>query len=208
MIQGIKSFKHLEPNSAIQNLHEYLESELIEFPQSKALAENLVLKKNENQHSSALCLFMTCRSKSQYYFERETSQKGGSRIDIGVYLGNTLIYTIEAKVLPTPKGTRKKPRFEHEYVYGDAAGIQRFKEEKHGLDHKNNLLPQSGLIAYIKEKDFSHWQSKVNEWINDASWSATEHLEILYFKSVARLISKHERKNKSYIVLNHFWLYV
>ncbi len=207
-MSGIESFKQLEPNNLIEDLHSFLESQLPAFPSSEEFVANLTRKKNENQHSSAFCLFLTHQSKSHYYFERETSQKGSSTIDIGVYLGSNLIYTIEAKILPTPKGTKTNPRLEHEYVYGKGAGIQRFKDENHGLDHENNLLPESGLIAYIREQDFSHWHSKINEWISDASWDASENLEVVYFKSVGRLKSKHERKNKSRISLHHFWIYV
>lgn len=206
-MNGIETFKQLEPSNLIEDLHSYLEGELPEFPHSKEFAENLIKKKNENQHSSALCLYMTNRCGSRYYFERETSQKGSSTIDIGVYFGSTLIYTIEAKVLPTPKGTTKNPRFPHEYVYGKGAGIQRFKDENHGVDHAKNLLAESGMIAYIKEKDFNHWRTEVNGWIKDASWNADENLEVIYLKSVARLKSKHIRKNKSYISLYHFWIY-
>jgi hypothetical protein len=207
-MNGIESFKQLEPSNLIEELLSYLESELMKFPHSKEFAKNLIKKKNENQHSSAFCLFMTNRSDSRYYFERETSQKGSSTIDIGVYFGSTLIYTIEAKVLPTPKGTRKNLRFPYEYVYGKGAGIQRFKDENHGLDHANNLLSESGMIAYIKEKDFDHWHTQVNDWIKDATWSTDENLEIIYLESIGRLKSKHIRKNRTYILLHHFWIKV
>lgn len=207
-MNGIESFQKLEPSNLIEELHLYIENELPKFPQSKEFAENIIRKKNENQHSSAFCLYMTNQCKSLYYFERETSQKGSSTVDIGVYFGSALIYTIEAKVLPTPKGTTKNPRFDHEYVYGKGAGIQRFKDENHGLNHENSLLPESGMIGYIKEKDFKHWHLRVNSWINDASWNSDENLEMVYITSIARFKSKHLRKNKSFILLNHFWIMV
>lgn len=207
-VEGIESFKQLEPNDVIKDLTAYIESALPGFPASKEFANVLSKKKNENQHSSAFCIYMTCKCSSNYYFERESSQKGSSTVDIGIYVGGILIYTIEAKVLPTPKGSRKKPRAEHEYVYGKQAAIQRFKDEHHGLDHLNNLLPESGLVAFIKEKDFNHWFKKVNQWVDDASWDRAEKLNIIYIHTVARLVSKHTRIGKSEILLNHFWTYV
>jgi hypothetical protein len=206
--KGIQSFKQLEPSNLVQDLHNFLESQLPTFTTSSEFVTTLVKKKNENQHSSAFCLYMTNRSRSHYYFMRESSQKGSSTIDVGVYLGSTLIFTLEAKILPTPKGTAKNPRLPHEYVYGKGAGIQRFKEEKHGLDNEDNLLEDGGMIAYIKEKDFNHWHTQINDWIKDASWTADENLEILSFGTIGRLKSKHLRKNKSHISLHHFWIKV
>lgn len=206
---GIESFKQLEPNQIIEDLVAYIENQLPNFPASKQFADMLVKKKNENQHSSAFCNFMTCNSSTpRYYFERETSQKGSRTIDIGVYVGSSLIYTIEAKLLPTPKGTKAKPRNDHEYVYGDGAGIQRFKDEYHGVDHQNNLLLQNAMIAYVKDKDFSHWIAKINQWITDASWDISEQLEVVYLNVHARLKSKHIRKSKSEVYLQHFWITV
>jgi hypothetical protein len=208
MKDGLDNFNQLEPNSLLTDLLAYVESQLPEFTTSKEFKEILVLKKNENQHSSALCVFMTHRSSSRYYFERETSQKGSSAIDIGVYFGSSLIYTIEAKVLPTPKGTKSKPRNDYEYVYGAGGGIQRFKDENHGVDHKNNLFPEGGLIGFVKEADYYYWLKKINQWIVDASWDSSEQLEIIYIKGIAKLKSKHSRKSKSKIILHHFWVAV
>jgi hypothetical protein len=133
---------------------------------------------------------------------RENAQKGSHSIDIGVYQGSNLIFTIETKVLPTPKKNQRK---EHEYVYGKGAGIQRFRDGFHGVDNQDNPLSENGMIAYIKEKDFEHWFSKVNRWILDAGWNKSEQLQKVYFKSTARLFSEHPREKSSVISLYHFW---
>jgi hypothetical protein len=205
-MDGIASFKQLERNNVVEELTGYIIDKLSNFPSSREFADILLVKKNENQHSSAFCHFMTKACSAKYYFERETSQKGGSTVDIGVYLGSTLIYTIEAKLLPTPPGSRTKPRFEHEYVSGKGGGIQRFKDENHGLDHSNNLIAESGLLAYVMENDFNFWLTKVNHWITEAAWSNSERLTVISLDKIGRLVSTHIRKNGSSIKLDHFWI--
>lgn len=101
---------------AILNLVEFIEKTLPDFTNSQEFVDILEKKKNENQYSKAFCLYMIYKSKSEskeYGFISETIQKGSHTIDIGIYEGTNLIFTIEAKVLPTPKGTKKKPRAEY-----------------------------------------------------------------------------------------------
>jgi len=195
-------------NQAILNLIEYIEKTLPDFPNSQEFVDILEKKKNENQHSLSFCVYMTNKCKSTYYFSRENTQRGSYTIDIGIYQGSNLIFTIEAKLLPTPKGTKKKPRAEYEYVYGKGAGIQRFRDGFHGVDNQDNPLSENGMIAYIKEKDFDYWYFKINQWILDTQWDESEQLEKIYFKSICKLFSKHPRQNASDIKLYHFWIYV
>jgi len=195
-------------NQAIFKLIEYIEEKLPDFTNSREFADILEKKKNENQYSISLCVYMTNESKSTYCFITENPQKGSYRIDIGVYQGSNLIFTIEAKVLPTPKGTKKKPRAEYEYVYEKGAGIQRFRDGFHGVDNQDNPLSENGMIAYIKEKNFEYWFSKVNQWVLDAHWDESEQLEKIYFKSIGKLFSKHPRPKTSDVKLYHFWIYV
>lgn len=198
-------FKNLQRNTMVEDLVSYLEKTLPGFKVSDEFIEILVEKKNENQHSMAFCVYMTNRCSSKFCFQRENAQKGSSTIDIGVYRGANLFFTIEAKVLPTPLLGKRK---EHEYVYGKGAGIQRFKEENHGVDNRNRLLPENGMIAYIKNKDFEYWHLKVDQWITAVDWPVSEKLSKEYFKTIARLKSEHTRKNSSTLTLYHFWVYV
>jgi hypothetical protein len=206
--KGIRSFQVIQPNNLVNNITQYIEKQLPLFVASAEFIDITRVKKNENQHSTAFCVYMTNNCQSKFCFNRESAQKGSSTIDIGVYFGSKLIFTIEAKVLPTPNGTFKKPRLVHEYVYGKGAGIQRFKTGHHGLDDLNNLLSENGMIAYIKEKDFTHWHTQVNQWIADASWSNTELLQKVYFNQTAKLMSTHVREHHTNVTLHHFWINV
>ncbi|MDB5124858.1 MAG: hypothetical protein JWP94_2987 [Mucilaginibacter sp.] len=206
--KGIRSFQVIQPNNLVNDITQYIEKQLPLFVTSAEFIDITKVKKNENQHSTAFCVYMTNNCKNKFYFNRENAQKGSSTIDIGVYSGSKLIFTIEAKVLPTPEGTSKNPRLVHEYVYGKGAGIQRFKTGHHGLDDWNNLLSENGMIAYIKEKGFTHWHIQVNQWITDALWPDTELLQKVYFNQTAKLMSKHVREDHTNLTLHHFWINV
>jgi hypothetical protein len=212
-MSGINTFRELEPNSIVIDLITLIDDEIKNFTTSDSFINILKKKKNENQHSQAFCNFMNliCRQNEQniiLIFDREVSQKGSSTVDIGVYRGSILFFTIEAKVLPTPKGTKSYPRNEFEYVYGKGGGVERFKKNKHGLDDENNLLVENGMIAFVKENDFDFWLQKTNQWINDATWSKSEKLKKVYFRTTAKLKSKHKRIDSSEVVLHHFWIKV
>lgn len=214
LINNIQNeFREIDEGSsdkAVSDLISYIEEKLPHFTDSQEFVNNLTKakKKNENQNSESLCLYMTNKCNAKYYFCREKTQWGAYTSDMGVYQGSILIFTIEAKLLPTPKGTKKEPRAEHEYVYGKGAGIQRFRDGVHGVDNQDNPLSENGMIAYIKENDFEYWLSKINQWISDAQWNKSEQLEKIYFKTIAKLFSKHPRQNASEVSLYHFWIYV
>lgn len=200
-----KEFKVLQPNTLIQELVNYIEEQLPDFKNSDEFIQNLTKKKNENQHSLAFCLFMTNLCKSKFNFQRENAQKGSFTIDIGVYAGANLIFTIEAKLLPTPISSSRQ---EHEYVYGKGAGIQRFKDGHHGVDNMDCYIDENALIAYITEQDFSNWYSKVNQWVLDANWDKSELLQKDYFSTIGKLNSQHKRNDETFVKLHHFWVYV
>lgn len=205
---GLHEFTQLRPSRIINDLLQLIDTCLPGFTSSDEFIRILEQKKNENQHSLSFCAYMTNRCASKFYFGRENPQLGSSVVDIGIYFGGNLIFTIEAKLLPTPKSTKRKPRQEHEYVYGDGAGIQRFREEKHGLDNAGNLLPESGMIAFVKEENHAYWHNKVNEWIVAAQWPDTEMLTGITSEPITMLSSTHVRKGKSKIVLYHYWIKV
>ncbi|MBN8876773.1 MAG: hypothetical protein J0I32_04450 [Sphingobacteriales bacterium] len=205
---GLHEFKVLEPNNLVGDLVALIQTELASFTKSDEFVNILEKKKNENQHSLSFCVFMTNKCKSKFYFARENAQKGSSVIDIGVYHGADLIFTIEAKLLPTPKGRSDQKRDEHEYVYGKGAGIQRFKDGNHGTDNLDNFLKENAMIGFLKGDDFDFWLQKVNQWIRDANWSESELLEKIEFQSTGKLKSKHSRSNNSDVLLHHFWIKV
>ncbi|WP_027003709.1 hypothetical protein [Hugenholtzia roseola] len=190
--------------TTIKRLIEFIEKELHNFPNSQEFIDILKLKKNENQHTQAFSVFMQAKCRSKYSFQREVAQKGSYTVDIGVYKGSLLIFVIEAKILPTPKGDRK----EYEYVYGKGGAIQRFKDNKHGLDDKNNLLEQNAIIAYIKKETFEHWFDKINEWILEAGWCVEECLTPKYLNQNDKHLSRHTRIDNTALKLHHFWVKV
>lgn len=192
--------------TTIKKLIELIEKGLPNFPDSLEYITILEQKKNENQHSDAFCTLMTFACKAEYYFGRETSQEGSSTIDISVRVpGGMVIFTIEAKVLPTPVSGERK---EYEYVYGKGGGIQRFKDNKHGLNDKGDLLPENGMIAYIKGHDFEYWLDKVNQWIIEAGWGIEEILTPKYPNQNDKYTSQHTRIDNSILTLYHFWVKV
>jgi len=85
--------------------------------------------------------------------------------------------------------------------------MQRFREGVHGLDSNETFLPESGIIAYIKDSDFDFWLKEINQWIIDAAWNKSEQLQKAYFKNTAKLSSQHSRYG-SPLILHHFWVKV
>lgn len=205
-MDGIGTFRELRPNRLVQKLVSVIIDMLQEFPRSEEFESVLAKRKNENQHSLAFCLYMT--NRSQFSFMRENAQKGSHTVDISAYEGATLIFVIEAKSLPTPSGTKQKPRSDHEYVYGKGGGIQRFKDGWHGVDNQDRTFSECGMIAYVKENDFDFWFEKINHWVLDAGWVASEQLEKVTIDKTAILSSNHSRQDNSMIRLHHFWVKV
>jgi hypothetical protein len=212
MINLKKEYKELEPDSLVQELVGYIESQLPNFVGSQTFDKIMVIYKNETQHSTAFVTFMM-KHQDKFTFIPEAYQKGSYKIDVAVVnkSNDEIIFTIEAKILPIPikKGDSRK---ENEYVYANngenGAGIERFRNGNHGLDWNQNALPENGMIAYVKENDFQFWLDKINQWILDANWGETEKLEKKYFKPIAKLISKHTRLDNSDLILHHFWVNV
>lgn len=212
MVLGdIKTYRLLKPNNQLHELINYIDSHLYNFAHSTTYEKIIVpKKKNENQHSTAFSLFMM-KHQDKFSFINEFSQKGSHKIDIAVIekASDEIIFTIEAKVLPTPKN---KTRTETEYVYNPSskggAGIERFKNEYHGLDSLDNLLPENGLVGYVKDEEFEDWFDKINQWILAAEWDDSELLKFVSMTNTARLISVHRRKSNTPVTLHHFWVKV
>lgn len=211
-MEGISSFQQLEPNTLHSEIIGQLEEQLPYFVGSNTFDKIMVKKKNEDQHTSAFCIFMM-KVQDKFTFMPQIAQKGSYKIDIAIYnkASDEIIFTIEAKVLPTPAGSKKNPRAKSEYVFsnqGEAgAAMQRFREGFHGLDTNERCLPESGIIAYLKDNDFEFWLQEINQWITKAHWNKSELLKKIYFKTTAKLLSKHNR-NGSSLVLHHFWVKV
>ena len=189
-------------NGRIISVMNFLGKYLPEFP------ENSVKNKDDDEWdlNEALFSFLDIYSRNfAFQFIPEYRYKNKSRPDFGIKEVNsdeTGIYIfdpkaehffdIECKRLYHP--TRSK-----QYVSGKTGGIQRFKENKHGVD-----LPYSAMVGYVETEDFCFWQNKVNSWISDKE----EYLEMIDIQKIAKYKSTHKRINsqKQSIELIHFWL--
>lgn len=211
-------------DTSLKNLIVFLEKNLVVFAETIS-ATGI---QNEKGLTQALVKILNPSAIKGFYpfwFEKEYMEKperGDSpSVDIGTLnlgkddrvinsklAGNKSFFSIEAKRLPTPGSKREK-----EYVIGSKnnGGIERFKTGKHG-----SQLKDSGMIGFIQENDFKYWNNKINEWIveltrmdseSDIKWHESEILRPKHFKkTIAQLISKHDRNNKSNIVLCHLWV--
>lgn len=196
----------------IDKLIVFLETHCCTFPQKYTIQ----IDEAEEDISEKLYLHLQRQSRlteAPFEFQPETPQKPISkkgykrRADFGVNLNTydvdmELIYCIEAKRLPTGKGEREK-----EYVFGDGGGIQRFKDNKHGIDRRGNLLERNGIVGYVQQNDFDFWHTTINNWITiDPHWDNTEALEKIDFSTIAKLKSEHKRVTGENLYLTHFWI--
>ena len=198
--QSIKS--DFTADGKVISLLNFLEKYLPEF------SENISIQRNTDERiiNQKLLRFFVSQSILFYFIPENLDESGQnkSKPDISVYekdldengLGvyddnKKRFFDIECKRLYNPN-TR-------EYVYGKTGGIQRFKENKHGVD-----LPYSAMIGYVETNDFNFWHEKVNSWILDKN----EHLTIIENQKIAKFESEHPRissQNNS-ITLKHFWV--
>lgn len=133
-----------------------------------------------------------------FYFDKNPTQLIGYReTDIGVYAKdgkmNPLlpIFEFEAKKL-SPSSTN------HEYVYGERGGMERFKREDH-----SKHLPHCGMLGYVLCNDINHWSNQINTWITKLAnqspikgldWQGDD--ELLHSVGTNGTIAKYVSKNK------------
>jgi len=188
-------------NGKIISLLNFLEEYLPMFP------ENYVKNKDDEEWdlNEELFSFLDIYSRNfAFQFIPEYRYKNKSKPDFGIkevksdktggYFYDQKsehFFDIECKRL---YDTAKSKR----YVSGKTGGIQRFKDNKHGVG-----LPYSAMIGYVETEDFYFWHKKVNSWIPDD----TEHLKTVEVQKFAKLTSTHKRNiGKTSIELIHFWL--
>lgn len=101
------------------------------------------------------------------------------------------IFEFEAKKL-SPSSTN------HEYVYGERGGMERFKREIHSPH-----LPHCGMLGYVLCNDINHWSNQINSWItklanqspiNGLDWQGDD--ELLHSVGTNGTIAKYVSKNK------------
>jgi len=108
------------------------------------------------------------------------------------------------------EGKRLYDKYDKQYVSGNTGGICRFKREQHGSE-----MNQACIVGYMETENFSFWQEKVNNWIDDEKSKSIDvkwgEDELLYTSSIsgqlfAHLTSNHLRITKSSISLYHYWV--
>lgn len=145
-----------------------------------------------------------------FFFEKNPTQlSGGRETDIGVFSNNREnipllpIFEFEAKKL-SPSSTN------HEYVYGERGGMERFKREIHSPH-----LPHCGLFGYVLCNNNNHWSNKINTWITslanqspkgELDWQGED--ELLHSAgtngTIAKYVSKNKRITLSDITIIHY----
>jgi len=180
----------------IVSLLKFLELYLPDFPVKMKLVRNT----DERIINQKLLRYFSGQNSLFIFIPENLDERGEniSKPDFGVYekikvadYNQQRFFDIECKRLYHP--TKSK-----QYVSGKTGGIQRFKENKHGVD-----LPYSAMIGYVEIEDFNFWYKKVNSWISIKK----EHLKFIESNKIAKLKSIHERNiEKTKIELIHFWL--
>lgn len=191
--QSVKS--DFTANGKIISLLNFLELHLPNFSEKMKITKGI----DERILNQKLLRFFTGQN-SLFVFIPENldeNRKNISKPDFGVYekikvadYNQQRFFDIECK--------RLYDKNKKEYVWGKTGGIQRFKENKHGVD-----LPFSAMIGYVEIENFDFWHKKVNSWILDKE----ERLKLTEIYKIAKLKSTHIRnKEKTKIALTHFWL--
>jgi hypothetical protein len=209
----------------VDKLLSFLELHLPDFTDEFVVNSSI----NENDITELLYKHLTKRKRFNkedveypFDFQPEKPQKKREakghpkRVDIAANLlvadrDLQVIFTIEAKKLPTDKenGIREKEYVNHTNSKSKpAGGIQRYKEELHGIDDQGHLIPRNGIIAYTSGKSHVDWFDKVNVWIDECSWGKQERLVNKYYSKVSKFTSNHKTTSNRNVCLEHFWIEV
>jgi hypothetical protein len=199
----------------VEELLRLLEEHLPQFPSSGIFVRDIFAKSDENHYTETLIKFLGHMRLDKFAFKPQILQKDRRTCDIGIHLqadSEFYIFCIEAKFLPHSP---------NDYVIGKYAAIKRFKKSEHGISNtnpeKSTPLPQNGIIAYVKSGNFIGHQNKINTQLTnlaaeknsqvfDLNWTNSEKLKKIFFRSMARLLSKHKRHDGSVVSIHHFWL--
>ena len=177
-------------------------------------------KESEKQLNPDLTKFLTVyahENEMEINFFPEEPQENQRTVDFSVCLDNVEFYNkvitvFECKRLTTNTGKERKD----EYVTGHkeiCGGIQRFKLEAHGKDHK-----VVGMIGYVQTGTCSEWQKIINDCIdalgdksdkNGLCWSKKEHINTIEQdekKGKYHGKSLHPRITKPDITIHHLWI--
>lgn len=144
----------------------------------------------KNQYSDT---FYGIKGIPDFYFHK---------VEEGVH--NEPLMVWEAKILSTSLGIKR----EKEYVIGDKnnGGIERFKTEKHGKGQ--NIC---GLLGFVQNEDFHHWNTTINNWINNLTitnkgWKKDEVLSEIESDTDFCVLTSIAHRKSDDINLTHLWI--
>jgi hypothetical protein len=175
---------------------------------------------SEPELTSDLVTFLSRAAHNEeqnFLFNHEEPQSKKYRIDFAAFPTDKdgdytkKIVVFECKRLPAPSMDRQ-----HEYVTGYAkknGGIQRFKQERHGVNHEI-----ASMIGYIQSGTIQDSEKLINICISDLCiqsdtddlvWIRTEFVKQFEYdcdNSIYHGISTHPRKTKDPITIHHLWI--
>lgn len=165
-----------QEGKTISFIYECLKKSCIPFKKASS-QPNLKLPLNENKYTQIFVeqieVFVKSHPnigvKNQYsdtfYGTKGVPDFYFHKVEEGVH--NEPLMVWEAKILSTSLGKKR----EKEYVIGDNknGGIERFKTEKHGKGQN-----KCGLLGFVENEDFRHWNVTINIWIDDLTMTNTD----------------------------------
>lgn len=225
----IGGFQNITPNTSsdeqdVLQLIQELEELVGDFAHSDTFKRDIYEGSEEDHYTETLIKYFENVGKdnkvlNRFSFKPQVLQQNRRTCDIGVHLkvdNEHYIFCIEAKFLPHSP---------NDYVTGDYAAIKRFKCNQHGHSKRNpkesRLLPQNGIVAYVKSGEFKDHLGKINDKIIGLAkmystttdkyniiWQVSEKLVPKKSLKDGNHISKHTRIDGSELILHHFWVYL
>lgn len=207
--------KNRRLNKTVEDLIDFIEERSESFTRSPTYIKNYRQDSDEDHLTELLIWHIGDKNSGKYMIISQTKQEGRRKVDIGIGLHGGMgsyIFCLEAKFLPNSPV---------DYVTGEYAAIKRFKAMQHGLNNCVDRKPlmQNGIIAYVKSGTFENHLNEINGQIEKISakhslepdeygliWNKSEQLMKIYFKSIAKLFSKHPRAKAPDVRLHHFWI--
>lgn len=206
-------FLSSQEGKTISFINECLKKSCIPFKKASS-QPNLKYPLNENKYTQILVeqveVFVKSHPnigvKNQYsdtfYGTKGVPDFYFHKVEEGVH--NEPLMVWEAKILSTSLGVKR----EKEYVIGDKnnGGIERFKTEKHGKGQN-----KCGLLGFVENEDFQHWNSTINNWISDLTttnkdWKKDEVLSEIESNTDFCILKSIAHRKSTDINLTHLWV--
>lgn len=203
----------IDANHTVSMLLNFIDNKISGFRNyyltgKKSDKENFITNQLVNYFNSWLNADTSGFIPYKFSFQKNPAQDGTTKeTDIGIFILNTskptdTIFEFEAKRLSESSNN-------HEYVYGDRGGIERFKRNFHGAH-----LKKCGMFGYVQSQNNLHWIQKINDWISkcplnqgdQSDWSKPEEKLIVDLNNNDKFHSVNSRITNSAIELSHYFI--